>query len=115
MEEETQQSSEQTQDEMINLGSSIQLSGFKQVDPGQRIVVKKIVGSQVRKFQDMLPDFERLTLHLKPVHKTEANMQYELHADIIHGGKNINSQIIARNLFMGLAEIFNKLEVLVKK
>jgi len=111
MEEKIQENN----NESINLGSSIQLSGFKQIESGQMIIAKKIIGTQVRKFQDMIPDFERLTIHLKPIHKTEQNMQYELHADLIHSGKSINSQVINRNLFMGFAEIFKKLETLITK
>ena len=102
-------------EEIINLGEMIQLSGFKVVEPGEMVVIRKLVGSQVRKFQEMIDNFERLTIHLKPVHKTEKNMIYELHADLIHSGKNLNVQTESRNLFMALSDIFRKLEELVKK
>ena len=102
--------------EIIKLGDIIQLSGFKIIEPGEMVIIRKLVGSQVRKFQEMVENFERLTIHLKPVHKTEQNMIYELHADLIHSGKNLNVQAEARNLFMALSDIFRKLEeIIIKK
>jgi ribosome-associated translation inhibitor RaiA len=101
--------------ENINLGDKIQLSGFRVIDSGQLIVIRKIVGSQVRKFQEMIPDFERLTIHLKPIHKTEKNMQYELHANLIHGGNPLNTETINRNLFMGISTLFHNFESMLNK
>ena len=101
--------------ESINLGDNIQLSGFKIVSSEELVVVKKLIGTQVRKFQDMLPGFERFVVHLKPIHKTEKNMQYEISAELIHEGKVKNSKIVDRNLFMGLSIIFNKFESMLQK
>lgn len=101
--------------ESINLGDTIQLSGFKELEHGALIVVKKLVGTQVKKFQESIKDFQRINIHLKTVHKTEQNMKYELHAGLIHGGKNINVETIDRNIFMALSSIFEKLETLIKK
>ena len=101
--------------ELINLGDTIQLSGFKEIDSGSMVIVRKLIGSQVRKFQEIMKDFERLTVHLKFVHKTEKSMKYELHADLIHSGKNMNVEALERNLFMALSDIFRKLELLINK
>ncbi len=103
------------ENELINLGETIQLSGFKIIDSGELIVVKKLIGTQVRKFQDMLPGFERLAIHLKPIHKTEKNMQFEISAEIVYEGKVKNSKAIDRNLFMGLSIIFKKFEAMLQK
>ncbi len=106
---------ENEDEEIIKLGDVIQLSGFKVIEPGEMVVIRKLVGSQVRKFQEIIEDFERLTIHLKPVHKTKQHMIYELHADLIHSGKNLNVQTEGRNLFMALSDIFRKLEELIIK
>jgi hypothetical protein len=103
------------ENELINLGESIQLSGFKIISSGELVVVKKLIGTQVRKFQDMLPGFERLVIHLKPIHKTEKNMQFEIAAELIYEGKVKNSNVVDRNLFMGLSTIFNKFEIMLQK
>lgn len=99
----------------INLGDSIQLSGFKEINSGEMIIVKKMIGSQVRKFQDMIPNFEKLKIHMKPVHKNEDHMQYEMHADLIHEGKILNAKALDRNLFITIAAVLNKLENSIKK
>jgi len=107
---------ENEDEEIIKLGDVIQLSGFKVIELGEMVVIRKLVGSQVRKFQEIVENFERLTIHLKPVHKTEQHMIYELHADLIHSGKNLNVQAEGRNLFMALSDIFRKLEeIIIKK
>ena len=49
----------------IQLGGNISLSGFSIVEPGQMIVVKKIVGNNVRKLEGMCKKFEHLKLTLK--------------------------------------------------
>ena len=103
------------EDEAINLGDKIQLSGFKVIGPGEMVIVRKLVGSQVRKFQEMVPDFERLTINLKPVHKTEKHMMYELHANLIHGGKPLATETTNRNLFMGLSDMFKHFESILNK
>jgi len=99
----------------INLGDSIQLSGFKEINSGEMIIIKKMIGSQVRKFQDMIPDFERLKIYMKSVHKTGDHMQYEIHADLIHAGKIMNAKSLDRNLFVTIADVLNKLENSIKK
>jgi ribosome-associated translation inhibitor RaiA len=106
---------EDTTNEIINLGDKIELSGFKVISSGEMIIVRKIVGSQVRKFQEFIPDFERLSIHLKPVHKTEQHMKFELHANLIHAGKPTNTETTNRNLFMGLSELFSNFESMLNK
>jgi len=106
---------ENENNEMINLGNSIQLSGFKIVNSGEMIIIRKLVGSQVRKFQDMIPGFERLVINLKPVHKTKKNMLFELNSELIHEGKVMNAKSENRNLFMGVSELFVKFENIIQK
>ncbi len=100
----------EAQEELMNLGEKIQLSGFKQIDRGNMSIVKKIVGNQVRKIQESLDNFERLKVHLKPIHKTEKSMNHELHAELIYSGKVKNAETTNRNIFMGLSEIFRSFE-----
>ena len=105
----------QENDEIIQLGDSIQLSGFKIVDSGEMVIIRKLVGTQVRKFQDMIPGFERLVIHLKPVHKTEKSMIFDLNSELIHEGKVMNAKTENRNLFMGVSELFSKFENMIQK
>jgi len=47
-------------EETIELGGNISLIGFRDVEPGKLIVVKKIVGNFVKKIQDQNKDFEKI-------------------------------------------------------
>lgn len=38
---------------MIQLGGNIALEGFEQLDPGVLVVVKKVVGSYAKRFNDL--------------------------------------------------------------
>src|SRR3989344_9656854 len=92
--------------EVMELGSSIELIDFKDVERDKFVVVKKIVGNFVKKLQDKNSGFERLSLHLKRVHGSE----YEIMGKLNMAGKMYNSEVIDYNLFYALNEILKKLE-----
>src|SRR3989344_8893430 len=92
--------------EVMELGSSIELIDFKDVEKDKFVVVKKIVGNFVKKLQDGNSGFERLSLHLKKVHNTE----YEIFGKLNISGKMYNSEVMDYNLFYALNEILKKLE-----
>lgn len=93
---------------MIELGGNITLVGFKEIDKAELVVVKKLVGSYARKFSDLVPNFEHLTVTLKPVHKTEGSEKYELHAKALIKGNTVVSELVERNLFVGLDSVLSK-------
>ena len=93
-----------------DLGGNIQLSGFREISPGEMVVVKKIVGSYARKFSDAIDGYEGLNVHLKQVHKTESSEKYEIHAKLVYKGKTKTSESEERNLFMALDAVLKKLE-----
>ena len=97
-------------DDKQDLGGNIQLSGFKEISPGEMVVVKKIVGSYARKFSDSIKGYETLQVHLKQVHKTESSEKYELHAKLVYEGKTKSSESGERNLFVALDSALKKLE-----
>ena len=92
--------------EVMELGSSIELIDFKDVERDKFVVVKKIVGNFVKRLQDNNSGFERLSLHLKKVH----NNEYEILGKLNMAGKMYNSEIIDYNLFYALNGILKKLE-----
>lgn len=93
--------------EVIELGDSIEISGFRDIGGDRFVVVKKIVGNFVKNFQDKNSGFERLSLHLKKVHDKE----YELIGKLNSNGKMYNSEVVNFNLFFALNEVLRKLEV----
>jgi hypothetical protein len=96
----------------ISLGGSIRLSGFGVVDGGSMIVIKKIVGSFVKKASDRDPKFQSLSLHLKKVHgnvEREESGKYEIRASMI-GEKHCNSEVVDQNLMFALDKALKKIE-----
>lgn len=95
----------------IQLGGNIELSGFKEIDGGSMIVLKKIVGTYMRKFSEKLENLQKLSLNMKKVHQTEGeNGIYELHANLVHNGKTHSAEASDRNLFVAVDTIMRKLE-----
>ena len=106
---------EENSEDMLQLGGNIQLSGFKNVDRSMMVVLKKIVGSHVKRYGDICQKFESLTLTMKPVHQTEQNVLYELHAKCMDNGKPIVAEGTDRNLFVILDDVLKKVESEIQK
>ena len=104
----------ETNDDLV-LGGSITLSGFKAIGRSELVVVKKMIGSYVRKLSDNVEGFESIKLTLKVVHKTEGSEKYELHANAMVKNKPITSMVTDRNVFVGLDEVLKNLELLAMK
>ena len=92
-------------EDKIELGGNINLVGFKDIEPGMLVVVKKIVGNMVKKIQDHHENFQKITVSLKPVHESK----HELKTHIIINNKDYNSEITDFNLFFALNESLEKI------
>lgn len=93
---------------ILELGGSIRLSGFSELDGGQMAVLKKIVGNYAKKMSEICEKFEGLSLTMKPVHKTENSALYEIHAKCIDGGRPIPSEVTDRNMFIAIDSALKK-------
>ena len=102
-------------DETVTLGGNIQLSGFKDMEPAQMIVLKKIIGTYARKFSNKCGKFELLKLSMKKVHGQEHSEKYEIHAMIVDEGKQYTSEITERNLFFAVDASLKKVENEISK
>jgi ribosome-associated translation inhibitor RaiA len=101
---------------VIELGGNITLVGFREIDKSELVVAKKIVGSYARKFSDTVSDFEHLTITLKPVHKHEGGGEkFELDAKAAIAGKLLVSEVVERNLFVGLDAVVSKVYLMAEK
>jgi len=92
---------------MIELGGNITLVGFSDVDEGSMIILKKMVGNSVRKYQETTQKFEGLTLTCKNVH---SDNKFELHGKLLDNGKVLTSQVVDYNLFFTLDKVLKGLE-----
>lgn len=100
---------------MIELGGSIFLVGFNDIDSSKMIVLKKIVGNYTKKFTDTCKKFESITITLKKVHDIEDSTKYEIQVKVIDCGKPVNSQATDKNLFVAVDSVLKKIEVLLEK
>jgi len=94
----------------LELGGNITLKGFSELDGASMIVLKKIVGSYVKKITETTPGFENITLTMKSVHKKEDSEKFEVHGKLIAKGKIHNAEITDRNLFFSVDRVLKKLE-----
>jgi hypothetical protein len=101
----------------IELGGNIKLVGFREVDPGSMVILKKIIGNYARKFSDHSPDFQALEVTLKTVHNTGegSHPKYEIHAKATIGGHAKASECIERNVFVGVDEVLKKVLHMISK
>ncbi len=95
---------------MIELGGNITLVGFKDVDPGSMLILKKIVGNYTRKLSEKIDGFESLELNRKEIHKTEGSEKHEIKAKIVAKGKLYNAESTDRNLFIAVDNVLKKIE-----
>ena len=100
---------------MLKLGDNIEITGFKELERDQLVIVKKIVGNHVKKISDQNENFKTLKLTLKPIHKTKKSQKYEIKGNLDMGGKIKTAEITDYNLFFAISQILNKLEGSVKK
>ncbi len=92
---------------MITLGSNMELSGFGDFDPSTKLVIRKVVGNQVKKINDTIGDFDKLSLNLN---KAKENNMYQLSGKIEVNGKVYTSDVSDLNLFFALSKVLNKLK-----
>ena len=94
---------------MMRLGSNMELSGFSDFDGSTKVVIRKLVGNHVKRMNNSVGDFQKLSLHLKEVHKTENSQKYQINGKLEMNGKVYNSEVTDFNLFFALSNVLNKL------
>jgi len=102
-------------EDIIELGGNIELSGFRELEKINNAVVNKIVGHYARKFSDRCTNFEKLHLHLKGVHDNGTNKKIELHAKVTDNGKVFASEVTDRNLYFALDAVLKKVSASMEK
>ena len=99
------------EDETLQLGGNIQLSGFTGLMPGSMTIIKKIVGTYTKKYSEVKTDFERLELAMKSIHQTTDKVKlFQMNGKMIYGGRVITSEAEGRNLFHAIDDCLKKIE-----
>lgn len=96
--------------DQVQLGGNIVLSGFRDIDGGSKLILRKIVGSYARKLSDATKKFEQLALDMKQVHATEGSQKFNIKGKLIDDGKVYTSEVVDRNLFVAIDSALKKLE-----
>ena len=99
----------------LQLGGNIELSGFKDMEPGSMVILKKIIGNYARKFSEQCESFEKLSLSMKNVHETEGSKKFEIHGMVIDKGKTYTSSLTDRNIFVAVDSVLQKIGNEMKK
>ncbi len=98
-------------DDTLIFGGNIELSGFKSLDSGSMFILKKIVGTNVRKLSNKITNLQKVTLTMKQVHGSG----FEINAKLVDDGKVYNSEVSDRNVFFAVDKAFEKLDASLKK
>ena len=96
-------------DDFMQLGGNIELAGFRDIDGASMVVLKKIIGNYGRRMSEISDKFEKLSITMKPIHETEKSSKYEVHAELINGGKPVVSEVVERNLFVAIDNALKKI------
>ena len=92
-------------EDVVKLGGNIELMGFKDLDGGSRVILKKIVGNYTRKFLDNVQGFEKLLLNL-----ARKDDLFELQVQAIVNGQAHESSLADKNLFFALDSVPKNIE-----
>ena len=101
-------------DEVLQLGGSIALAGFKDIDRSSMAILKKIIGNYAKKFSESCEQFEELSLHMKKVHEREGSNKFELHGKVVDNGKAFTTEVTDHNLFFVIDKALKKIEQSMK-
>jgi ribosome-associated translation inhibitor RaiA len=93
------------EEDNLQLGGNIELSGFGGVDGGMMIILKKIIGNYARKMSDHSKGFESISLRMKTVHDSK----YEIHAKLMDNGKAVTSSAVEHNVFVAVDSALKKI------
>ena len=93
------------EEDIVELGGNISLSGFKDLEPGSMTIIKKIVGNYAKKFSEKSSDFEKLALTMK---KKES--EYKVDVKLLLKGNSITAEETDRNLFFVVDKVLKKIE-----
>ncbi len=89
---------------MIELGGSIKLRGFENLDIPTLIVVKKIVGNYTKKINQQNPDFKGLILDLQTENKV-----FSLNATLSKKSGELTHSAKEKNLFFAISKTLDNI------
>jgi hypothetical protein len=101
------------EDSPISLGGNIELVGFRTLDGGSMVILKKLIGNHVRRMYNSTQNVEKLTLILKPVGGS-AN-KYEVQGKLLSNGRPYSSEVTDYNVFFTTDKVLSKIQNMIAK
>jgi len=92
----------------IVLGGNIELVGFKELDGGSMVILKKMIGNHVRKMTETAEKFEKLTVTMKKI--GSGGNKFEIQAKLLDNGKQYTSEVTDFNLFFTTDKALTKIQ-----
>ena len=96
---------------MIELGGNIKLVGFKELEPGMLVVVKKLVGSYARKISDSNVNIKELSLNIVSKDLNNIALEGKLITDL----SEFTSEATEPNLFFAIDKALGSLVLKMQK
>lgn len=91
--------------EVLQLGGGITLIGFQELDRDEMLVVKKIVGSYVKKIAESSDDYENVEVTLQ-----KENDSFSVTVKLINSSNIIKKEQSSSNVYVSLDDAMKKVE-----
>ena len=92
---------------MMELGGNIFLDGFNEINGGEMVILKKLVGNYVKEVTEKKGNFEKLNLNLNKTLLGEKNV-FHLQAEL-HAGEKYNAEARDGNMFFVIDKAFKEI------
>lgn len=93
-------------EDTVTLGSSIELTGFKEIEGATMVVIKKMVGTYVKNISEKAKKFEKINITLK----SGEGGNFQLETTLVDEGREIKAEESSNNLFFALDKVLKKIE-----
>jgi transcriptional/translational regulatory protein YebC/TACO1 len=90
------------------LGGNIELVGFRELDSGTMIILKKMIGNHVRRLSNVAERFEKITVSMKKV--GSGNNKFEVQAKLLDNGKAYASEVTDFNIFFTTDKVMSNIQ-----
>ncbi len=96
-------------EDLVVLGGNIELSGFRELDPGSMMIAKKIIGTSVRRISSRSSNLQKISLNLK-----KHGAGFQINAKAADNGQVYNSEVSDRNIFFAISKVMDKIESMIR-